>query len=107
MLPGLLNPDKLGERNIPQHILAQLYNECIYPAAMRAIHRGEAGHWLPTREAELKRARDKSGRLQNSGRLIPQAKVFQFGQEIVKNVEKHTWGSGVYFFHELRGTRGA
>jgi hypothetical protein len=108
MLPGCLNFNNLQDRAISPSIRAQLYNDCIYPAVLQAVHEGEAGHWIPTYEAEQTRSRrGNKGRLQNSGRLIPADCVQQFGQELLRNVAAKPWGKGVYYFHELRGTRGA
>ena len=107
MIPGLINWNNLRERSVPPKILGELYDDCVYPAAVEAVHPGEAGHWLSTYQAEMARARGPRGHLQSSGRLIPKDRVVQFGRKLLEHLHAKPWGKEAYYFHELRGTRGA
>jgi hypothetical protein len=107
MLPGLINWEHMTERNVSPTVCAELYDNCLYPAVIAAVHEGEAGHWLPTYKAEMNRARGPTGRLQNSGKLIPTYEVEAFGDALLNAVHQQQWGSQAYFFIEVRGSRGA
>ncbi|KAG8755378.1 hypothetical protein FRC14_004103 [Serendipita sp. 396] len=106
MLPALVTRPMNLSWKVPEIVRAELYDFCLYPAAIRAIHPVEAGHWLPSYKAEMKRARKPNGQLQKSGRIIPQDKLSQFSRYFIKKIHQHTWGDGAFFFHELRGVRG-
>ncbi|KAG8753210.1 hypothetical protein FRC14_006319 [Serendipita sp. 396] len=106
MLPALVTQPLTIAWKVSEGVRAELYDYCLYPAAIRVVHPGEAGHWLPSYAAELKRARQRNGRLQNSGRIIPQDKLSYFSKYLLKKIHQNTWGDGAFFFHELRGVRG-
>jgi hypothetical protein len=107
MLPGLINWDFPRDLNVDSVTCGELYDNCLYPAVLAAVHGGEAGHWLPTYQAEMNRARAPTGRLQNSGKLIPAHNVEDFGDELLKAVRTQQWGGQAYFFIDVRGSRGA
>jgi hypothetical protein len=106
MLPALAGRKPSTNWNIRKDVLEELYG-CVRKAAIRVVHAGEAGHWLPTYDAELRRARKSSGQLQTSGRLIPPSKNREFAAELMKNLEMYTWGDEAFFFNQLRGMRGS
>ncbi|KIM22358.1 hypothetical protein M408DRAFT_28747 [Serendipita vermifera MAFF 305830] len=107
MLPGLMGGKVNSKWSIEQAILAELYDDCLYPAVIEAVHEGEAGHWLATYQAEMNRARKPNGQLQVSGKLIPKHRVKAFGDAFLELVQDQPWGSNSFFVHQGRGLRGA
>jgi hypothetical protein len=106
ILPALINWDFPSEYSVSPAVLEELYDQCIYPAALESIHAGENGHWPPSYKAELQRARGPNGHIQSSGRLVPANCTDAFGKAILERVREKHWGKSVYFFHDIQGTRG-
>jgi hypothetical protein len=95
MLPALADRKPSTNRIIGKGVLEELYG-CVRKAAIRVVHAGEVGHWLPTYDAELRRARKTSGQLQTSGRLIPPFKNREFAAELMRNLGVYAWGDEAF-----------
>jgi hypothetical protein len=107
MLPGLIDWDNPAQRHPVSEWAKETIFECMRRAAINVVGHSESGHWPASFKAEMERARAPNGRLENSGKLIPEGKVARFGTEFLRILGEFSLGYQAYFHHEIRGTRGA
>ncbi|OCH83591.1 hypothetical protein OBBRIDRAFT_742938, partial [Obba rivulosa] len=107
MFPSLVNLDHFAQKQpLTREQNEQLYEDCIRATVLELLP-GEEGHWPHGYTAEMQRIRARDSRLRFGTQQIPSALAHDFGERLLVHIRQKTWGRAAFFFHQIRGVRGA
>lgn len=105
IFPGLYSDDR-SSSHLTRDQQREFYELGLRPA-MVDLEQGEAAEWAPTYEAELTRARKKTGHMAFQRKGFPRWNVPILGPTIRHHLARNNviWAEGFQFLHNVRGTK--
>ncbi|RXW13321.1 hypothetical protein EST38_g12530 [Candolleomyces aberdarensis] len=107
LFPDLYGPDRQSF-HLSKQEQVEFYEKGLLPTLQLLLeHRG--GDLPPTYDAEMFRARQQSGKLSFTTRMLPDWQVEWFGDTLRRVLVTNgvTWGANLVFLHQIRGMKNA